>query len=90
MLIGSMEPIFLVLLNSCLTGGVRGYEAALALAREIRCPYDEARALEGAGRSLACLGSAREGRAFLCQALAIDERLQVPDADRLRALLSDA
>ncbi|MER5363074.1 tetratricopeptide repeat protein [Streptomyces sp. NPDC002785] len=66
------------------------YEAALALAREIRSPYDEARALEGAGRSLACLGSAREGRAFLCQALTIDERLQVPDADRLRALLSDA
>ncbi|MFF9727453.1 AfsR/SARP family transcriptional regulator [Streptomyces gardneri] len=65
------------------------YQAALALAREIRSPYDEARALEGAGRALASLGSVPESRTLLRQALAIDERLQVPDADRLRALLPD-
>ncbi|MFH9725865.1 ATP-binding protein [Streptomyces sp. NPDC017254] len=68
---------------------LRCYEEALALARDIRAPYDEARALEGAGRALARLGSVPESRARFCRALTIDERLRVPDAARLRALLSD-
>lgn len=55
---------------------------ALSLAREIRCPLEEARALEGIGRCE--LASGERGRAdeVLREAVAVYERLGVAETVR--------
>ena len=58
---------------------------ALRLARDIRCPLEEARALEGIGRCLEWTAAPTGGRPELQEALAVYERLGAPDASRLRA-----
>ena len=62
---------------------------ALALAREIGAPLEQARALEGTGRSHLHDGHAREGTACLEQALAIYQRIGALDARRVQETLTD-
>jgi tetratricopeptide (TPR) repeat protein/transcriptional regulator with XRE-family HTH domain len=60
---------------------------ALAISRELGTPHEEARALEGIGRSL--LGrDLAEAAARLRQALAIYQRIGVPDARRVQDTLT--
>jgi len=63
------------------------YEQALRIAQEIRAPLQEARALEGIGKSLLQEGQTDEGTAKLRQALVIYQRLKAPDAKGVRATL---
>jgi tetratricopeptide (TPR) repeat protein len=66
---------------------LRRHRLALRLARDIRTPLEEARALDGIGRCLLCADNILAGAAHLRQALAIYERLRVPEADRVKATL---
>jgi hypothetical protein len=66
----------------------RDYHAqALAIARDLGTPLEEARALEGIGRSHLRDGHADEGTACLEQALAIYQRIGVPAARRVQETL---
>ena len=60
---------------------------ALAISRELGTPHEEARALEGIGRSLLGRDPA-EAAARLRQALAIYQRIGVPDARRVEDTLT--
>ena len=60
---------------------------ALAIAREIGTPLEEARALEGIGRSHLHDGHASEGTACLRQALTIYQRIAAPAARRVQETL---
>jgi tetratricopeptide (TPR) repeat protein/transcriptional regulator with XRE-family HTH domain len=60
---------------------------ALAIARELGTPAEEARALEGLGRSHLCDGHASEYTAHLEQALAIYQRIAAPAARRIQVTL---
>ncbi len=60
---------------------------ALAISRELGTPHEEARALEGIGRSLLSRDPA-EAAARLRQALAIYQRIGVPDARRVQDTLT--
>ena len=63
------------------------HSQALAIARELGAPLEEARALEGIGRCHLQDGNAREGAAQLQQALAIYQRIGAPDAQRVQETL---
>jgi tetratricopeptide (TPR) repeat protein len=66
----------------------RDYHArALAIARELGTPLEEARALEGTGRSHLRDGDASEAAARLEQALAIYQRIAAPAARRVQESL---
>ena len=60
---------------------------ALAISRELGTPHEEARALEGIGRSLLGRDPA-EAAVRLRQALAIYQRIGVPDARRVEDTLT--
>ena len=60
---------------------------ALAIAREIGILPEEARALEGIGRSHLDDGHASEGTAYLGQALTIYQRIEAPAARRVQESL---
>ena len=60
----------------------RHFGQALAISRELGTPSEEARALEGIGRSLLG-GDPAEAATKLRQALAIYQRIGVPDAQRV-------
>ena len=64
------------------------HQEALAIAREFGMPVQEAHALEGMGRTF--LGQdAAEAAAHLRRALAIYQQIGVPDAQRVRDVLSE-
>jgi len=66
------------------TSQAREYHSqALAIARHIGAPLEEARALEGTGRSHLQDACRDEGIAFLRQALAIYQRIGAPAARRV-------
>jgi tetratricopeptide (TPR) repeat protein/transcriptional regulator with XRE-family HTH domain len=66
----------------------RDYHAqALAIARELGTPLEEARALEGIGYSQLHDGHDSEGTAYLEQALAIYQRIGAPAARRVQETL---
>jgi tetratricopeptide (TPR) repeat protein len=66
----------------------RDYHArALAIAREIGILPEEARALQGIGRSHLDDGHASEGTAYLGQALTIYQRIEAPAARRVQESL---
>jgi len=65
----------------------RQHGEALALARELGTPHEEARALEGIGHSLLGRDPARAA-AHLREALAIYQRIGVPDARRVQDALT--
>ena len=65
------------------------HRAALALARQTGDRYEQARALDGIGSALSGLGRAAQARTNWRRALAAYERLDVPEAARLRDLLAD-
>ena len=66
----------------------RGYFAqALSIARDIKTPVEEARALEGIGRSHTQEGNPSQGAADLRQALAIYRRISAPEAQRVETIL---
>jgi hypothetical protein len=60
---------------------------ALAIAREITSPLEEARALEGIGNCHLREGRVADGDARLRQALAIYLRISSPHAKRIKATL---
>ena len=60
---------------------------ALAIARALGTPQQEARALEGIGRCHLQDGNPGEGTANLRQALAIYQRIGTPDAQRVQETL---
>jgi Tfp pilus assembly protein PilF len=60
------------------------YNQALAIAREVGAPLEEARALEGLGLCHLQEGHTREGRAHLQQALTIYQRIGAPGAWRVQ------
>ena len=60
---------------------------ALAIAREISSPVEEARALEGIGHCLHRDGDVGGAAAHWQQALAIYERIGAPDARRIQETL---
>src|SRR5262249_31356805 len=62
---------------------------ALGIARDISAALEEARALEGLGRSYLQNGDRDQAAAHLQQALAIYERLGVPGAHRVQQTFKD-
>jgi hypothetical protein len=60
---------------------------ALVIARDLGSPLEEARALEGTGRSHLRDGHASEGTACLEQALAIYQHIAAPAARRVQETL---
>ena len=60
---------------------------ALAIAREISAPLEEARALEGIGHCLVQGGNPGDGAAHWQQALTIYQRIGAPDARRIQETL---
>ncbi len=62
---------------------------SLAARRELGDPYAQAESLQELGAALRALGRAQEARAHWQRALAIFERLRTPEADQVRALLTD-
>jgi len=60
---------------------------ALAIAREISAPLEEARALEGLGHCLLQDGDPRGAAAHWQQALTIYQRIGAPDARRIAETL---
>jgi hypothetical protein len=60
---------------------------APAIARELGTPLEEARALEGIGRSHLGDGHASQGTACPEQALAVCQRIRAPDAQRVQETL---
>ncbi|MFF5584809.1 cyclophane-containing RiPP biosynthesis TPR protein HaaT [Streptomyces hygroscopicus] len=65
------------------------FEQALNLARAIRCPLEEARALEGIGRCDWAIAGHAEAEPSLREACTVYRRLGVPDkADEIEQLLS--
>ena len=76
--------------SSATTQLARDYHTkALAIAREISAPMEEARALEGIGRSHLQGGNPGEGAAHLQQASTIYQRIGAPAARRGQATLRD-
>jgi tetratricopeptide (TPR) repeat protein/transcriptional regulator with XRE-family HTH domain len=71
-------------------GAIAYHRQAVRLAGEARSPLEEARAREELGRCLLRVRDRAEAIAQLRQALAAFERLGVPDAERVRAALSEA
>ena len=67
----------------------RRHRAALAIARDIAVPLEEARALEGLGQACLSDGNTDEGLTYLRQALDIYQRIGAPDAQRVQAQLRD-
>ena len=65
------------------------FRDALALARELHTPLPEARALAGIGRCLASTGDTNGAARHLSQAVAIYQRLGVPEAAGAEADLTD-
>jgi Tfp pilus assembly protein PilF len=65
----------------------RHHAQALALARDLSTPPEEARALEGIGRSHLRDGHSSEAAAYLEQALAIYQRIAAPAARRVQETL---
>ena len=63
------------------------HNQALAIARDIGAPLEEARALEGIGRCYLQDGHDREGTTHLQQALAIYQRIGAPGAQRVQQTL---
>ncbi len=72
--------------TSAAEDAARQFGEALALTRQLGTPAEEARALEGIGRSLLDRDPA-EAAAQLRQALAIYQRIGVPDAQRVEETL---
>jgi tetratricopeptide (TPR) repeat protein len=66
------------------------HQQALHLARDIGYALAEGRALEGMGRCLIRASYAGNGTGYLREALELYERLGVPDAQRVRAMLARA
>ncbi len=77
----------LSLRTSAVDDAARQFGEALTLTRQLGTPAEEARALEGIGRSLLSRDPA-EAAAQLRQALAIYQRIGVPDAQRVQQTLS--
>ncbi len=75
-----------------MTAGRERFEQALALARKIGCPLEEARALEGVGRCARSDGQPEEledAESSLRQAIALYEQLGLgPRAQQVQALLA--
>ncbi|GGO25537.1 regulatory protein AfsR [Microbispora rosea subsp. aerata] len=67
----------------------RHAEQALTVSREITHPYGEAQSLAALGKALAGLGEAGRSRQALVRALDIFTRLGSPEADDIRAVLSE-
>ena len=65
------------------------HNQALAIARDVGAPLEEARALEGIGRCHLQDGHDQEGTTQLEQALAIYQRIGAPGARRVQQALSD-
>jgi hypothetical protein len=65
------------------------FRRALAIAREVGAPLEEARALEGIGRCHLEDGHDQTGTTHLRQALAIYQRIGAPGAQRVQQALSD-
>jgi tetratricopeptide (TPR) repeat protein/transcriptional regulator with XRE-family HTH domain len=65
------------------------HSQALAIARELGVPLEEARALEGIGRCHLQDGHPDEGTAHLQQALTIYQRIKAPAAQRVQKTLRD-
>jgi hypothetical protein len=65
------------------------YRQALALARQVRSPLDEARALEGIARCAARAGDHAVARDGLRAAIAIYQRIGVPEAGPAAGYLAD-
>ena len=64
------------------------HSQALAIARDIGAPLEEARALEGIGHSYLQDGDPSQATIHLQQALALDQRIGSPDARRVYEALS--
>lgn len=77
----------LSLRTSATEDATRQFGAALALARELGTPHEEARALEGIGRSLLDRDPAGAG-SRLREALAIYQRIGVPEARAVQDTLT--
>jgi tetratricopeptide (TPR) repeat protein len=66
------------------------FRSALQLAKEIECPLEEARALEGLGRCGTALGTAEEAATSLQEAAAVYQRLGAAEAvGEVTRLLAD-
>jgi hypothetical protein len=65
------------------------FDQALALARQYGMPMEEARAMEGLGRSHLRDQIRGDATSFLRQALAIYQRIGAPNAEGLRQLLAE-
>jgi tetratricopeptide (TPR) repeat protein len=65
----------------------RHHTQALAIARDIGMPFEEAHALEGIGNSHLHDGNHSQATAHLRQALAIYQRIGIPDAQRVQHTL---
>ena len=65
------------------------HDQALAIARDVGAPLEEARALEGIGRCYLQDGHDQEGTTHLQQALTIYQRIGAPGARRVQQALPD-
>jgi hypothetical protein len=65
------------------------FRRALAIAREVGAPLEEARALEGIGRCHLEDGHDQTGAVHLQRALAIYQRIGAPGAQRVQQALLD-
>ena len=65
------------------------HQQALRLAQDAHVPLEEARALEGIGRCLFRASNPDDGTARMRQALAIYQRLGVPEAKRVSTMLAE-
>jgi Tfp pilus assembly protein PilF len=65
------------------------YAQALAIARDLGAPLQQARALEGLGMCHLNGGRPTEGSVQLRRALTIYQRIGVPDAQRVQDTLRD-
>lgn len=63
------------------------HRRALEIARDINAPLEEARALEGIGRSHLHQGNDDQGVSWLHQSLTIYQRIRAPAAERIQETL---
>ena len=77
------------LASATVADALRWHDQALAMARAVAVPLEEARALEGIGRCHLQNGQPDQAGPILQEALAIYQRIQSPFAQRVQAIIRE-